>query len=72
MGFVIQSYICFLSVIVRCERTIDFGSVLDGGAAESSAETAGSFLCDRYNGQNNLLAADDCLAQWPQKHSEVE
>lgn len=25
----------------------------------------GSFLCDRHNSQNNLLAADDCLAQWP-------
>lgn len=72
MGFVIQSYIGVLSLIVHCERTIEFGSVLDGRAAESSAKAAGSFLCDRYNSQNNLLAADDCLAQWPQRHSEVE
>lgn len=41
MGFVIQSYIGVLSLIVHCERTIEFGSVLDGRAAESSAEAAG-------------------------------
>lgn len=43
MGFVIQSYTCFLSVIVRRERTIEFGSVLDSRAAESLAKTQGHF-----------------------------
>lgn len=41
MGFVIHSYMCSLSLFVHCERTIEFGSVLDGRAAESSAKTAG-------------------------------
>lgn len=44
MGFVIPSYICFLSAIVRCERTIEFGSVLDGRAVESSAKAQGHFF----------------------------
>lgn len=44
MGFVIQSYICFLSGMVRCERTIEFGSVLDGKATESLAKTQGHFF----------------------------
>ena len=42
-GGVIPSYICFLSGIVRRERTIEFGSVLDGRAAESLAKMQGHF-----------------------------
>lgn len=44
MGFVIPSYICSLSGIVRRERTIEFGSVLDSRAAESLAKMQGHFF----------------------------
>lgn len=44
MGFVIQSFICLISGIVHRERTIEFASVLDGRAAESSAKVQGHFL----------------------------
>lgn len=44
MGFVIPSYICFLSGIVRRERSVESGSVLDGRAAESLAKMQGHFF----------------------------
>lgn len=72
MGFVIQSYICFLSVIVRRERTMEFGSVLDGGAVESLAKTRGHFFVI------DIIAKTTCwllMTVWLsglQRHSKVK
>lgn len=47
--------------LLPCERTIGFGKRI---RCRSPSAKMQPFLFDGYNGQNSLLDADDCLAQW--------
>lgn len=56
-----------LLLLGECAALEEFGKCIRWrSAGVSSLKCRGSFLCDGYNDQNNLLGADDCLARRPQ------